>query len=187
MVAPTRSQLTTSVVVMGVSGCGKTAVARAAAERLGWPYREGDELHPPANVAKMAAGQALDDDDRWPWLRAIAAWVGGRERAGRDAILTCSALKRSYRDLLRKGHPSVWFAHLDVRPEVLRVRLEARRGHFMPASLLGSQLATLQALQPDEPGTTLSADGPLDDVLDQLLRTLPGRRGAGEPDPGGSS
>ncbi len=149
------------VVVMGVSGCGKTTVGRGLAEELGWPYQEGDDLHPAANIAKMAAGIPLDDADRQPWLEAVAAWIGQREQAGQSAVITCSALKRGYRDLLREGHESAWFAFLDVPVDVLRERLRARRGHYMPASLLDSQLATLEPLQPDEPGETLSgADDP---------------------------
>ena len=165
--------MTTSLVLMGVSGCGKTAVGRLAAARLGWPYREGDELHPAANVAKMAAGHPLDDQDRWPWLQAVAAWIGEREQSCQDALITCSALKRSYRGLLSTDHPSVWFVHLDVDPDVLRARLRARRGHFMPPSLLESQLATLQSLGPDEPGATISADAALDVVVGRVVESLP--------------
>ena len=168
-----RTPVTISVVLMGVSGCGKTAVGRLAAARLGWPYREGDELHPAANVAKMAAGHPLDDEDRWPWLQAVAAWIGEREQSREDALITCSALKRSYRGLLSTDHSSVWFVHLDVDPDVLRARLRARRGHFMPPSLLESQLAALQSLGPDEPGATISADAALDVVVGRVIESLP--------------
>jgi gluconokinase len=168
---------TTSVVVMGVSGSGKSTVAEVLVERLGWEFAEGDDLHPPANVEKMRAGHPLDDDDRRPWLRALAAWIGERERAGRPVVVTCSALKRSYRDLLRDGHPSVWFAHVTADPEVLRQRIGHRTGHYMPASLLDSQLATLEPLQDDEPGARISGNGPPDAVVDHLLAALDAERG----------
>src|SRR6476469_9435233 len=147
---------TTTIVVMGVSGSGKSTVARELVDRLGWEFAEGDDFHPPENVAKMAAGHPLDDEDRWPWLRTLAAWIGEHEAAGRSVVVTCSALKRSYRDLLRDGHPSVWFAHVTVDADALRRRLEARTGHYMPASLLDSQLATLEPLQDEEPGAAIS-------------------------------
>jgi gluconokinase len=162
---------------MGVSGSGKSTVAAALVERLGWDFAEGDDLHPPENVAKMAAGHPLDDDDRWPWLRRLAAWIGEHEQAGRSDIVTCSALRRSYRDLLRDGHPSVWFAHVTVPPDVLRERLEKRTGHYMPASLLESQLATLEPLQDDEPGITVSGAAPPDEVADDVLAALSAQRG----------
>src|SRR5918912_3722621 len=130
---------TTSIVVMGVSGSGKTSVAQELTRQLGWDYIEGDALHPEANVAKMSAGIPLDDADRWPWLRRIAEVIGEHEAAGSSFLVTCSALKRSYRDLLRNGHPSVWFAHVQVSQEVLTDRLRQRQGHYMPPSLLGSQ------------------------------------------------
>ncbi len=163
---------TTSVVVMGVSGSGKTTVAVGLVDRLGWEFAEGDDFHPPANVEKMRAGRPLDDDDRWPWLRRLADWIGERERAGRSVVVTCSALKRSYRDLLRDGHPSVWFAHVTVDAELLRRRIESRTGHYMPSSLLESQLATLQPLEDDEPGAPVSGAGAPDDVVAELLAVL---------------
>jgi gluconokinase len=164
----------TTLVVMGVSGSGKSTVARGIAEQRGWTYLEGDDFHPAANVTKMASGRPLADEDRWPWLRSVADRIGAAEAAGEDLVVTCSALKRSYRDLLRDGHPSVRFCLLDVSPDELRRRLGARRGHYMPASLLDSQLETLEALGPDEPGLTLSADtdpgGLLTAVLDATGR-----------------
>lgn len=153
-----------TVVVMGVSGSGKTTVARELARRLGWPFAEGDDFHPAANVRKMAAGQALDDDDRGPWLRRLAAWIGAREQSGDSAVLTCSALKRAYRDLLRDGHPSVWFVHVTADPDLLRARLAGRSGHYMPPSLLDSQLEALAPLQADEPGVTVDAGRPGEEV-----------------------
>lgn len=167
----------TTVVVMGVSGSGKSTVAAGLVDRLGCEFAEGDDFHPPANVAKMRAGTPLDDDDRWPWLRSLGAWIGEREQAGRDVVVTCSALRRSYRDLLRDGHPSVWFAHVTVDPELLRERVEQRTGHYMPSALLESQLATLQPLQDDEPGASISGAGTPGTVVDQLLATLASERG----------
>jgi gluconokinase len=161
--------MTCTLVVMGVSGVGKTSVAAAIVSRTGWAFAEGDDLHPEANRAKMAAGTPLDDEDRWPWLRRIAAWIGEQEAAGRDAVVTCSALKRSYRDLLRDGHPSVRFVHLLASPALLQSRVDNRRGHYMPPALLGSQLATLEPLHPDEPGFAVDTDRSPDDVADEVL------------------
>jgi gluconokinase len=127
------------VVVMGVSGAGKTTIGQALAAALGWPFVEADELHPPANVAKMARGEPLDDADRAPWLEAVAA----RMRALDDGVVACSALRERYRDVLRV-RPDVRFILLDVPRALLEQRLAARRGHFMPPSLLPSQLATLE-------------------------------------------
>ena len=162
----------TTIVVMGVSGSGKTTVAKALVETLGWEYAEGDDFHPPANVEKMHSGHALTDEDRWPWLRAIADWIGEHERAGRSTVVTCSALRRVYRDLLRDGHPSVFFAHVQVSRGVLEDRLGHRRGHYMPASLLSSQLATLEPLEPDEPGCTLPGDATVEEVRDEVLAVV---------------
>ncbi|WP_091940612.1 gluconokinase [Trujillonella endophytica] len=163
---------TTTIVVMGVSGSGKSTVAAELVSRLGWEFAEGDEFHPPENVEKMRAGTPLDDDDRWPWLRRLAGWIGEHEAAGTSVVVTCSALKRSYRDLLREGHPSVWFAHVTVDAALLRRRVEERQGHYMPPSLLESQLATLEQLQPDEPGATISGAGAPGEVAGSLLRAL---------------
>ena len=155
---------TTTLVLMGVAGSGKSTVMALLAELLVWPAAEGDTFHSPENVAKMAAGTPLTDDDRWPWLASLAAWIGERELAGEDALMTCSALKRTYRDLLRDGHPSVRFVHLELDPAELGRRLERRRGHYMPPSMLAGQLATLEPLAPDEPGLTVSAVGGADQV-----------------------
>ena len=168
---------TTSIVVMGVSGSGKTSAARELTRQLGWTYIEGDDLHPPANVAKMAAGTPLDDEDRWPWLREIAQVIGEHEAAGTSVIVTCSALKRVYRDLLRDGHPSVWFAHVDVDREVLAERLRQRQGHYMPPSLLDSQLATLERLADDEPGAVIDGNAPLVETVAEVLTDLRAERG----------
>jgi gluconokinase len=172
MTAPASTPATTSIVVMGVSGSGKTSAAQEITRQLGWEYIEGDDLHPAANVAKMAAGHPLDDEDRWPWLRRIAEVIGEHEAAGTSIVLTCSALKRVYRDLLREGHPSVWFAHVDVDRDVLAERLRNRKGHYMPPSLLDSQLATLERLGEDEPGAVIDGDGPLEETVAELLTDL---------------
>ena len=163
---------TVTLVVMGVSGSGKTTVAQAAATRLGWVFAEGDDFHPAANVEKMRSGHPLTDEDRWPWLHALADWISAREAAGENAVLTCSALKRVYRDVLDQGHPSVRFVHVTASVETLRRRLEQRRGHYMPASLLDSQLATLEPLQPDEPGFTLPGDADPAQVVTDLVARL---------------
>ncbi len=167
----------TCVVVMGVSGSGKTTVATALARRLDWEFGEGDDHHPKANVEKMRAGIPLDDDDRRPWLQELAAWIRERETDGRCSVLTCSALKRSYRDLLREGNDGVWFTHVDVPEDVLAERLNSRTGHYMPPSLLTSQLATLQPLEPDEAGITVPGTADPDEVVDSILRALARERG----------
>ena len=168
---------TTSIVVMGVSGSGKSTVADGLVERLGWAFAEGDDFHPPANVDKMRAGQPLDDDDRWPWLRHLADWIGEHERKGESVVVTCSALKRAYRDVLGDGHPSVWFAHVTADAALIRDRMEHRSGHYMPVSLLESQLALLEPLQDDEPGESVSGAGAPETVVDELLATLRTERG----------
>lgn len=164
--------MTSTLVVMGVSGVGKTSVAAEIVTRTGWAFIEGDDLHPAANRAKMSAGTPLEDSDRWPWLRRIAEWIGEQEAAGRSAVLTCSALKRSYRDLLCDGHPSVRFVYLVAPPELIKQRVDARKGHFMPPSLLDSQLATLEPLGPDEPGTAVETTGEPGEVAERALALL---------------
>ncbi|GAA4963131.1 gluconokinase [Kineococcus glutinatus] len=160
------------MIVMGVSGSGKTTVAQGVAESLGWRYAEGDDFHSAANVAKMAAGHPLDDDDRWPWLASIATWIGEREVEGTSSVVTCSALKRRYRDLLRDGHPSVRFCELEVAESVLAERLAERTDHYMPASLLRSQLDALEPLAEDEPGFVVPVTGGPEETLRQVLERL---------------
>lgn len=136
------------LVVMGVSGSGKSTVASLLATRLGWDFEEGDELHPAANVAKMAAGHPLTDADRWPWLRRVAAWITDHTASGRPGVITCSALRRGYRDLLRGDH--VVFVYLTGDREQIAQRISERHGHYMPTSLLDSQFATLEPPAADE-------------------------------------
>ncbi len=152
---------------MGVSGVGKTTVAERLAADLGLELAEGDAFHPPANIAKMSSGLALTDEDRWPWLEALVDWTAGRRTAGRDTVLTCSALRRSYRDVLRRGSPETFFVCLVAGEALLRERMENRE-HFMPASLLRSQLDTLEALEPDERGALIDAGLPVDEIADQV-------------------
>lgn len=158
------------LVLMGVSGCGKSTVAALLAGRLGWDFEEGDDLHPPANIAKMAAGHALDDEDRKPWLALVAAWIREHTDAGRPGIITCSALKKSYRDILRGDH--VIFVYLAGTPEQIKKRLAARHGHFMPPTLLDSQFATLQPPTPDERSITLDISASSAALADQVVDTL---------------
>ncbi len=148
------------LVLMGVSGSGKSTVAALLAGRLGWDFAEGDDLHPPENVAKMAAGHPLDDDDRRPWLERVRAWIAEHIAAGRPGIITCSALKRRYREVLRAAGPEhVVFVHLSGERERIATRMTARIGHYMPTSLLDSQIADLEPLEPDENGIVVSISG----------------------------
>lgn len=158
------------LVVMGVSGSGKSTVAKLLAQRLGWELQEGDDLHPAANVAKMSAGVPLTDEDRWPWLRRVAEWIDAHRADGAHGVITCSALKRAYRNLLAR--PDVEFVHLTVDPDVIANRMEHRADHFMPASLLDSQLATLEPLQPDERGIVVSAAGSPQTEVDSIIARL---------------
>ncbi len=160
------------IVIMGVAGAGKTTVANRLAERLGCELADADEFHPQANIAKMAAGIPLQDEDRWPWLNAIAAWIRTRADAGRTAVVTCSALKRAYRDVLRGASPGVVFVHLSGAPELIAERIRSRRGHFMPPALLASQLATLEPLAPGEPGLTVDVARSPDELVEQVITTL---------------
>jgi gluconokinase len=153
------------VVVMGVSGTGKSTVATALAEHLGWPFVEGDDLHPAGNVAKMASGEPLTDADRAPWLATIRARARAEAAAGRSSVITCSALRRRYRDVLRDGAGAMFFLHLHARPDVLEPRMVHRRGHFMPSRLLESQLHTLEPLEEDEDGVVVDVSGTVEEVV----------------------
>lgn len=146
------------VVVMGVSGSGKTTIATLLAEHLQYAFADADDFHPRKNIEKMARGEPLTDADRAPWLESLAAWIAEQHDAGRSTVLACSALKRRYRDALRAAAPSrVSFAHLAVPRDALLERMKSRPGHYMPRELLDSQLATLEPLEDDEPGVTVDA------------------------------
>lgn len=164
--------LSPHLVVMGVSGSGKTTVATRLAELLGRPFAEADDMHPPANVTKMAAGTPLTDDDRGPWLRTVRDWLTAQAEQGRSAVVTCSALRRPYRDVLREAAGGVRFVHLDGDPEVIAARMRERKGHFMPPSLLRSQLDTLEPLEPGEDGVRVPIEGTPDDIATEALRRL---------------
>jgi len=157
---------------MGVSGSGKSTVAGALAESLGWTLAEGDDFHSPANIAKMRSGTPLSDADRMPWLRAIAAWILGRLDAGQSGIVTCSALKHSHRDLLSGGRPDVLFVYLKGSQGVMAEHLAGRHGHFMPASLLASQFETLEEPGPDEPVLTVDAGQPVEAIVEEIVGRL---------------
>ncbi|GAA2228433.1 gluconokinase [Promicromonospora sukumoe] len=169
-------------VVMGVAGSGKTTVAALLAGRLGASFAEGDDFHSPANVAKMAAGHPLDDDDRWPWLQGIRDWFAKELAAGRSAVVPCSALRRSYRDLLETaGNGSadgagaigtVQFVHLTGSYELLRTRIQGRAGHFMKPEMLDSQLAALEPLADDEPGFAVDITPRPEQIVDEILHRL---------------
>ena len=140
----------THLVVMGVAGSGKSTLAAALSKQLGWTCAEADEFHPEANIAKMSRGIPLQDEDRWPWLREIRDWMTAQAQAGCSTVLTCSALKKSYRQLLSEAEGRVLFLHLDGGADLISQRMQGREGHFMPPTLLPSQLATLEPLSPEE-------------------------------------
>ncbi|MFF4834329.1 gluconokinase [Streptomyces sp. NPDC001315] len=158
------------VVVMGVAGTGKTTIGPLLAARLGVPYAEGDDFHPQANIAKMSAGTPLTDEDRWPWLDAIGTWAHGR--AGLGGVVSCSALKRSYRDRLRASAPGLVFLHLAGDRVLIEDRMSHRQGHFMPTALLDSQFATLQPLQSDEAGVTVDVAGGPEEITARATAAL---------------
>jgi gluconokinase len=164
--------LPAAIVVMGVCGSGKSVVGAALAERLGYGFRDGDGFHPKANVEKMSAGLPLTDDDRWPWLDAIGTAMQGAA-GGSGLVVACSALKRAYRERIaaRAGGPVV-FVHLDGPRALLAERMKNRKGHFMPPSLLDSQLATLERPAPDEPAVVVSVEPPVDAVVAAAIEGL---------------
>ncbi|MFG2774150.1 gluconokinase, GntK/IdnK-type [Streptomyces sp. NPDC048350] len=172
------------VLVVGVAGSGKSTVGRLLAERLGWAYQDADAFHSEANRAKMAAGGALTDGDRGPWLEAIGEWMDRLIAAGRQAVVTCSALKRDYRDELLAGRPGVLLVYLHGSRELLRSRLDARDGHFFPADLLDSQLAVLQEPEPDEHPLVVEIDQPPEDAVAAVLSLMPGETAVGAPPAG---
>ena len=158
---------------MGVSGCGKTTVGERLADRLGWSYREGDALHPPENVAKMAGGTPLTDADRMPWLAAVAAWIDARRAAGKSGVISCSALKRSYRQTLIGDRPDVRLVYLQGTRDQLAARLAGRTSHFMPAGLLDSQLATLEEPTAVERPLVVTIDQPVDAIVTTIEKAIP--------------
>ena len=162
------------VVVMGVAGSGKTTVGAALARRLCLDYADADEFHDEASVAKMAAGHPLDDDDRAPWLQAIGQWLAGHDQTG--GVASCSALRRRYRDILRAAAPRVEFLHLGGDSHVVTQRVAERRNHFMPASLVTSQLETLEPLEIDEAGRKFDFSEPVENIVAEFAETLPHRR-----------
>jgi len=154
------------IVVMGVSGSGKSTVGAALAQRLRVPFADADDFHPEANIAKMTAGHALDDDDRRPWLDSIGEWLAAHADGG---VMSCSALKHAYRDQLREHCPDVDFLHLAGTPEVIGRRQASRPGHFMPASLLASQFETLEPLAADENGVDVNVDQNIDSIVNEYV------------------
>jgi len=160
------------VVVMGVSGCGKSTIAAMLAHRLNWIYEDGDWFHPPSNIEKMHSGKPLTDEDRWPWLHGIAAWIDATRRAGNHATVACSALKRTYRDILVGGRSDVRIVYLKGGRDLIARRLSARDGHFMPPSLLDSQFAALEEPQADEHPIVVSIAPHPRDVVDEIVRQL---------------
>lgn len=163
-----------ALVVMGVSGSGKTSVGRRLAEELGGVFLDADGLHSAQSIRKMSAGVPLTDDDRWPWLDRVAAEFRGRAGAGVSVVIACSALRRVYRDRIRHGAGDhVFFLHLEGTEEVIAARMAERAGHFMPASLLTTQLRTLERLEPGEAGSAVDVDTDLDAVVEAALKALP--------------
>lgn len=160
------------VVVMGVTGCGKSTVGKLLSEKLGVDFAEGDDLHPQANIDKMTAGHPLTDEDRWPWLAKVADWLADHAASG--GVIPCSSLKLAYRDRLRQGAPNVWFLHVDVDRDTIVKRVSERKGHFMPATLVDSQFATLEPLGADEAGAPIDGTQTPEEIVDEALRLLNG-------------
>ncbi|WP_103062030.1 gluconokinase [Actinomyces qiguomingii] len=160
------------LVLMGVAGCGKTTAAANLHRALGWPVAEADDFHPQANIAKMSRGVPLDDEDRRPWLESLRDWMSAQARSGTKTIVTCSALKRSYRELLSQADGRVFFIHLVADQDELRERMEHREGHFMPPALLPSQFATLQPLDADEDGVAVVSRATPEETFEAILAAL---------------
>jgi carbohydrate kinase (thermoresistant glucokinase family) len=157
---------------MGVSGSGKTTIAEDLVARLGWPFKEGDELHPEANVAKMHAGIPLTDDDRQPWLEAVASWIDHQRAKKQPGIITCSALKRSYRQIVIGDRPEARLVYLRGGRDLIAKRLSGRHGHFMPASLLQSQFDTLDEPGPEEDPLIVDIGPPAGQIAETIIRLL---------------
>jgi gluconokinase len=173
------------VVVMGVSGSGKSTIALMLAHRLNWIFEEGDWFHPPSNIEKMHRGEPLTDEDRWPWLEGIAAWIDATRRAGNHGTVACSALKRAYRDILVGDRPDVRIIYLKGERDLIARRLAARNGHFMPPALLDSQFATLEEPQPDEHPIVVSIAPHPREVVEQIVKRL--GKGAAASAPGNAA
>jgi carbohydrate kinase (thermoresistant glucokinase family) len=162
-----------AIVVMGVSGAGKSTVGKLIAAELKCPFRDADSFHPPANIAKMSRGEPLTDDDRWPWLRAIADWIAEHRKAGTSGVVTCSALKRAYRDIITHDQSAdVRLVYLKGDFDLIAARLKARKGHFMPPALLHSQFATLEEPRADEHAITIPIDATPEAIAAQVVRKL---------------
>jgi gluconokinase len=161
-----------ALVVMGVSGSGKSTIADKLAERLGWTFEDGDRFHPASNVAKMSAGVPLTDEDRWPWLQAIADEIDRVCKAGQHAVIACSALKRGYRDILVHGRNDVRVIYLEGSEQLIASRLARRKGHFMPPGLLASQFKTLEPPDESEHPVTVSIDAAVETIVDDIVRQL---------------
>jgi gluconokinase len=160
------------IVVMGVAGSGKSTIGAALARRLGWAFEDADRFHPASNVEKMSRGEPLTDDDRGPWLHAIAAWMEGLRREGRSGIVACSALKRTYRQILVGGSTDTRIVYLKGDKDLIAGRMAARTGHFMPVGLLDSQFRTLEEPGPDENPVVISIDAPPHAMVDEILSKL---------------
>ena len=167
-----------ALIVMGVSGSGKSTIANALGQRLGWIVEDADQFHPESNVTKMSAGIPLTDDDRWPWLRAIAAEIGRKRAADTSVIIACSALKRAYRDILVQGHRDTRIVYLRGAKELIADRLRPRKDHFMPPGLLESQLKTLEEPTADEHPLVVDIDATVDQIVDRIVARLDRNRRA---------
>ena len=172
MAKPDERKTPVAVIVMGPAGVGKTTTAHLLAASLGWPFAEGDRFHPQANIDRMSRGIPLTDADRAPWLAGVRDWISLQADSGHSVVVTCSALKRTYRDVLRGARADVRFVQLLADPEVAAARMTGRTGHFMPPSLLASQFAALESLQPDEAGVRIAAEKPPDIVAAQAMLDL---------------
>jgi gluconokinase len=171
-VAGETGEMPCALVVMGVSGSGKSTIADKLAERLRWSYEDGDKFHPASNVAKMSAGQPLTDEDRWPWLQAIADEIDRVCEAGERAVIACSALKHAYRDVLVHGRNDVRIIYLEGTQDLIASRLSLRKGHFMPPGLLASQFKTLEPPDMSENPVTVSIDASVETIVDDIVRQL---------------
>jgi gluconokinase len=160
------------LIVAGVAGSGKTTVGELVAARLGWEFADGDSFHPAANIAKMKAGHPLADEDRWPWLEAIGSWMDDRLARGQSAVVACSALKRSYRDVLLTGRDQVSLIFLQISPVEDEARLKARHGHFFTEPLLASQWAAMEVPDASERAHVLEVRGTAEQTADEIIRLL---------------